>query len=491
MTSKLDEMLSAWPLPQRSQLEADEAAERVVSAVQAGQLPATIDESLLASPLPKTSEDQDPLQNTQSLPPRSSKPGSATPGIGVESKMAKDRTRDRTSFQELAKLATTPPPPASVGGVHSEKSGPHAPIPPSASSSGSTGVVRGDEAQASDSGIIDLKAIASADPTGSHRAQTTPLASQGLFDEEESAPPKPSVSDQAAAKLAPASDPKAVASAVAQPATVATKAKTTDTKSPADKKSGGGVVIVLGALVAAGAIAAGVFFFVKSQHHQAAVAKATVTTPADNAAGTKVKTQAGGNAAGAVSVAQADTELDTAVDTNAAQTGGQRPMFKFHSKPGVASGGASSAAPEATAAGGVDPKLIANVPTGPAGGGSGDLAEAMKTAAGGGTGLGQGGGGGGTTTTTQGNVAQRPSQGQVAGAINSVMPSVRACLGSDDPVSHATVTVQSDGTVKSVSVTGFAAGKPQEACIKGALSKMTVSPFAEATYPIPVTIRPN
>jgi hypothetical protein len=71
------------------------------------------------------------------------------------------------------------------------------------------------------------------------------------------------------------------------------------------------------------------------------------------------------------------------------------------------------------------------------------------------------------------------------------MPTVRACLGSDDPVSHATVTLQSDGTVKSVSVTGFAAGKPQEGCIKGALTKMTVSPFAEATYPVPVTIRPN
>jgi hypothetical protein len=490
MTSKLDEMLSAWPLPQQSQIEADEAAERVVSAVQGGQLPATIDESLLASPLPKTSEDQDPLHSTQSLPSRSSKPGSATPGIGVESKMAKDRTRDRTSFQELAKLATTPPPPASAGTVRSEKSGPHAPVPPSASSSGSTGVVRGDEAQSSDSGIVDLKAIADADPTGSHRAQTTPLASQGLFDEDESAPPKPSVSDQAAAKLAPASDPKGVASAVAQPAAAAS-AKKTDVKTSSEKKGGGGAVIVLGALVAAGAIAAGVFFYVRSQHHQAAVAKAIVGTPADNSPGTKVKTPVGGNAAGAVSVAQADTELDTAVDPGAPQTGGQRPIFKFHSKPGVAGGGASSAAPEATAVGGVDPKLIANVPTGPAGGGSGDLAEAMKTAAGGGTGLGQGGGGGGATTTQQGNVAQRPSQGQVAGAINSVMPTVRACLGSDDPVSHATVTVQSDGTVKSVSVTGFAAGKPQEGCIKSALSKMTVSPFAEATYPIPVTIRPN
>jgi hypothetical protein len=114
----------------------------------------------------------------------------------------------------------------------------------------------------------------------------------------------------------------------------------------------------------------------------------------------------------------------------------------------------------------------------------------MNKAAQGGMGLANGSGG---TTTTQaaGNVAQRPSQGQVSGAIGSVMPAAKACLNGDEPMSRATVTFQSDGTVKSVNVSGFAAGKPQEACIKAALSKATVSPFAEATYPVPVTIRAN
>jgi hypothetical protein len=64
-------------------------------------------------------------------------------------------------------------------------------------------------------------------------------------------------------------------------------------------------------------------------------------------------------------------------------------------------------------------------------------------------------------------------------------------MGADDPISRASVTLQSDGTVKSVSLSGFAAGKPSEGCIKSALSKMTVSPFAEATYSVPVTIRSN
>jgi hypothetical protein len=174
-----------------------------------------------------------------------------------------------------------------------------------------------------------------------------------------------------------------------------------------------------------------------------------------------------------------------------AQTGGVKPSFRFHAKNGGGPTATTTAAPETTATGGIDPKLIANVPTGPTGGSGGDLSEAMKAAAGGGTGMGQGGGGDQGTKFAPGAVPQRPSQGQVAGAIGTVMPSVKACLGSDDPISHATVTLQSDGTVKSVSVSGFAAGKPQEACIKAALSKMTVSPFAEAAYPVPVTIRPN
>ena len=82
-------------------------------------------------------------------------------------------------------------------------------------------------------------------------------------------------------------------------------------------------------------------------------------------------------------------------------------------------------------------------------------------------------------------------QCSITASRDSTEPAAKACLNGDEPLSRATVTFQSDGTVKSVNVTGFAAGKPQEACIKAALSKATVSPFAEATYPVPVTIRSN
>jgi hypothetical protein len=47
----------------------------------------------------------------------------------------------------------------------------------------------------------------------------------------------------------------------------------------------------------------------------------------------------------------------------------------------------------------------------------------------------------------------------------------------------------SAGTVQSVSVSGGAVGKPAEACIKDALMKAKLQPFAEATYSAPVTIR--
>jgi hypothetical protein len=88
-----------------------------------------------------------------------------------------------------------------------------------------------------------------------------------------------------------------------------------------------------------------------------------------------------------------------------------------------------------------------------------------------------------------GSVPQRPSQGAVTGAIGAVLPGARACLGPDDAVSRATVTFGSAGTVQSVSVSGGAAGKAAEGCIKAALGKAKVAPFAEATYAAPITIR--
>jgi len=467
--TKLDDMLKQWPMRERSQLEVDESAERVTAAVSAGQMPASIDESILAAPLPKTPDEE------QTSAPRVSRPSVSA----VENKMSKDRTRDRTSFQELAKMAsTTPPPPTASNSA----------APPPASISGA--VVRGKEADSSDSGIVDLKMMAVMDPNASERAQSTPLAASGLF-EDESAPAKPAVNAAVAQQALASSSapPPSAASAVAQVAPAAAPSAKSAVASVApkkdEKKGGGGVVIVLGALVAAAAIAAGGFFFIKHQRAAQAPIAAAPTATATTAAAPK------GTATATASIAITDTQEqgnDIAIDPSQA---GKPSMGKYHAKTGgpatpATAGNDTTPAPTGT----IDPKLVANIPTGGAGGSGGDLQEAMKTAAGGGTGLGAGGGGQ-ANTQAAGNVAQRPSQGQVAGAIGAVMPSAKACLNGDEPMSRATVTFQSDGTVKSVNVTGFAAGKPQEACIKTALSKATVAPFAEATYPVPVSIRSN
>jgi len=89
-----------------------------------------------------------------------------------------------------------------------------------------------------------------------------------------------------------------------------------------------------------------------------------------------------------------------------------------------------------------------------------------------------------------GAVPQHPSIGTVQAALVPLMASAKACFAPDSPPTRANVTFQSDGSVKSIGVTGFAAGKPQESCVKGMLAKAHVDPFSDATYSLPITIRP-
>jgi hypothetical protein len=96
-----------------------------------------------------------------------------------------------------------------------------------------------------------------------------------------------------------------------------------------------------------------------------------------------------------------------------------------------------------------------------------------------------------TSTGSSGSVPFKPSQGAVSGALGAVMPAARACLDADDPVSHATIVFRSDGSVKSVSIDGGVAGKPQEACVRAALLKAHVPPFAQPEFTGFATIRPN
>jgi hypothetical protein len=96
-----------------------------------------------------------------------------------------------------------------------------------------------------------------------------------------------------------------------------------------------------------------------------------------------------------------------------------------------------------------------------------------------------------TTNAANAGVPLKPSQGAVNGALGIALPAARACLEPDSPISRATITFRSDGTVSDVVVEDWAAGKPVEGCIRAALRRAVVPPFAQPTYSVPATIRSN
>jgi hypothetical protein len=155
-----------------------------------------------------------------------------------------------------------------------------------------------------------------------------------------------------------------------------------------------------------------------------------------------------------------------------------------------------SAAPSRPAAspGGVAETAVAE---GPAADSPTRLGDLMRQAAG----VAPASASGGTTTggatdspssqVDPGSVPRKPSLGAVQGALGTVLPAARVCLGPDDPISHATITFKSDGSVESVSISGGALGRPAEACIRAALMRAHVPPFAQPIFTAPATVRPD
>lgn len=421
--------------------------------------------------------------------------------------MPADRERDRRSLQDLAKMAhgLTPPPPSV------------APAP-----SGVQRAVEGALDKKDDSGIVDLAAASQADPSAALRAQTTPLASQGLFDEEPAHSQRPPMSAppvshaphtaplgaQAAqghglpaqpapsippvpASIPPASLPPQALTPSAPPVGFGAPVQATALSTGGQqKKKGGGAVIalVIGGVVALSAAAAGGLFFVKSRKAALESAAATVTTtqPAATVAQAEpppAKAEQPSEPAEATPAPEATPEPEPATPA----THGKIAMASKTSARGGAAkheAPAPAAKPEGPAK--MTEKDLAAAPSGP----GGDLGAAMKSV------VGDDGTPKPAAATTgpsvpTGNVPTKPSQGAVTGAIGAVLPGARACLGPDDPVSRASVVFSSAGTVQSVNVTGHAAGKPAEACIKGALMKAKVAPFAEPTYTANITVRHN
>ncbi len=368
------------------------------------------------------------------------------------------------------------PPPASVSSVPAGPGSARSGIQPAASSTPS----------ADDSGMIDLAAASMADPQAALRAQQTPLASQGLFDDEPAQSQRPPMSAPM-----PMSGAAVAAPAVAQPVPSTPPpphvASLTPTALPSvaphaqpQKKGGNGALIglLIAGIFVLGAAGAGTFLYLKM--HKEPVTVATMAAP------TATLTQA--------PTAEPPPEAPTpasegTVDPATLPTAAAPKDNKAAAAPkNVHHAGAPVAAAPKTADAPKDPpkvseKDLPTAPTGPAGA----LGDEMRKA------VGDKGEAKVETkeTKTVGNVPTKPSQGAVTGALGAVLPGARACLGPDDPISRASVVFSSDGNVQSVSVSGGAAGKPAEPCIKSALMKAKVAPFADATYTAPVTIRHN
>lgn len=405
-----------------------------------------------------------------------------------------DRERDRKSLQDLAKMAQgmTPPPSAASFGQ---------PVPSVRS------VTSLPNEKKDDSGIVDLAAASAADPNAAMRAQQTPLAAHSLYDDP--VPPPPPVSQPytrasvppvsgphipaayAYQQPAPSVPPPSVHPSAPPPAYASVAPLGPQLSSPPKKKSGG-VVFALGSLLAISAAAAGGFLYIRS-HKPAAPVAAPVAAPAvvaDNGAQAPAP-----NGAHAAESKPAENTMDPnalpSVSSPAKSSGGAHAVAaKPHAK-AVKSEGleeAVAAAPVKSAAKAEKAEKVEKTEAAAPAGPPGDLGAAMAAAvpakadepkpaaaAGG--------------SASMGNVPQKPSQGAVTGAIGAVLPAARGCLGPDDPISRASVVFNSDGSVYSVTVSGGAAGKPAESCIKDALKKAKLTPFAETSYTANITIR--
>jgi hypothetical protein len=88
------------------------------------------------------------------------------------------------------------------------------------------------------------------------------------------------------------------------------------------------------------------------------------------------------------------------------------------------------------------------------------------------------------------NIPQQPAQGSIAPALRSVMGGAKKCVAGADDVSNAAITFGSNGAVKSVTVTGWAAANGATDCIKSALKGANVGPFWKPSFIVNVTIKP-
>jgi hypothetical protein len=463
---RLDEALSAWPMPERTAVEWDESAEAVMARLEGApdegdEQPAGVsgvsDEDLLGAPLPPSSEEM------TSSAPLGRKGGRE--GASMSQASSSSRQRDRANLKELAKMAEMTAPATPGTARKSRPSYPNALAPAPAPASGSfeakdEPVESKQEPKAEreeNSGIIHLAAMAA---------------------EEKAADPKPAVA-QAAPGVAKAAAAVAARIPAAEP-----------------PRRRGAQLYFIGTFIAAAAVAAGVFVTMRRPAPDLAAPVAAVPAPVQ---ATPAVPTVAASAAPVTPIAAADKGVDPSTLPPAVDTSGAphlSPSGLAAPKTGLAANApaAAPAAPTPAPAPTQDPKLVAVVPSSTAAPGDDKSLQALMQQAAGVTPGSSAPAAAQPSDPSQGSLGSvplKPSQGAVSGALGAVLSGARACLGPDDPISRVQVTFQSDGSVQSVSVSGGAAGKPAEACIRSALMRARVAPFASPTFTAPATIRPN
>lgn len=441
----------------------DERAERIVQLARGAQSATDLDEVL--GPVPLEPEPGEPRHSSFAAPvivgatsmsdSNSDRPNASSPPMSQRSASGPQSMRSRPSLKELAeRVSKTPPPASSIPSAASTP--PPAPAPPSSLSA---------VAQAS------LKA---SPPTSS---TATPLPAVKV----PSSPPASVASPVSVAPGKTASDappPSAAApvSAVAPASAAAPVIPITAAKEKKEEeKKGGGFGGIAIALIGVAA-AAGIFFFLRTSDKPKPEepTKQAQTQPAEEPTAEPAATQT------AEPAPQAEAPKDDgAIDIdNLAEA--------------TASATATPGGPLPAQSGAV----ALNDPNGPANNkpekvnADGTLDEAMRDAAGV-----EGGQKADATPAAEDenkpkNIPDRPPTGKVTAAVGAVMGGAKACVAGADDASRATITFGSDGSVKSVSVSGWAAGKPAASCIQSALKGANVGPFSQPTFVFGVSIRP-
>lgn len=378
-------------------------------------------------------------------------------------------------------------------------SGPVSASPTSARGSDRSAVRRAAEAGDDDSGFVNLKAVhGAATPEQDARASKTELGSADLLDDEmASVPPGPASSEVLSsghvdfAAAAAASGPASSAGPASQPANDTGPASAAPQSAAAPSAAGkappsSNSNTWLGLGIAVAGIAAAVALWVtmgsKPVEGPTAQRSSVVEAPAegaaagDQAAPSEAQKPDDEKKPGGLSISDLDdATVDALGDDEESPSGGAV---------AVGPGKPAPDAPEGKKTGKDEPSDS---------GEKGDLGDEMAKAA------------GADDDDDDGeepvpaaadpkdknqSIPEAPPQGKVQAAIGSVLGGARACVAGGDDVSRATITFGSSGAVKSVSVSGWAAGKGAAGCIKSALKGANVGRFARPSYTVGVTVRP-